>query len=216
LADKGVPKGFWGYAWFGCPWTLLSTEDIGGEDIMARKFIFIKDVEQLIGEGKKEVVVPEGTRLSPAAADLIKEKGIHLAFAGEGAGPSSTKRENKETPPEGSPSTPAKGSTASQATVAVASSGKTPADNIGNVAARSPYFLFFDSQGKLLEVLENPHRDVGGRAGPLVADFMAEKGVTSVVAGNFGQNIVDSLDKKGIQHIALSGPVEKALEAISG
>ena len=181
---------------------------------MARKFIFIKDVEQLIGEGKKEMVLPEGTRLSPAAADLIKEKGIRLTFTEEAAGSSSTKRENKESPPEGSPSTPAKDSTASQAAVAVASSGKTPADNIGNVAARSPYFLVFDSQGNLIDVLENPYRDVGGRAGPLVADLMAEKGVTSVVAGNFGQNIVDSLDKKGIRHIALSGQVEKALESI--
>jgi predicted Fe-Mo cluster-binding NifX family protein len=182
---------------------------------MARKFIFIRDVEQLIGEGKKEMVLPEGTRISPAAADFIKEKGIRLAFAGEGAGSPSTKSENKESSPEGSATTPVKGSTASQASVAVASSGKTPADHIGNVAARSPYFLFFDSQGNFLEVLENPYRDVGGRAGPLVADLMAEKGVTSVVAGNFGQNIVDSLDKKGIQHIALSGPVEKALESIS-
>jgi predicted Fe-Mo cluster-binding NifX family protein len=96
----------------------------------------------------------------------------------------------------------------------MASSGKTPAGHIGNVAARSPYFLFFDSQGHLIEVLENPYRDVGGRAGPLVADLMAEKGVTSVVAGNFGQNIVASLDKKGIQHIELSGQVGKALESV--
>jgi predicted Fe-Mo cluster-binding NifX family protein len=189
-------------------------QDMRGEDIMARKFMFIKDVDELIAAGKKEVVLPQGTRLSPAAADLIKERGIRLTFAGEPAGPSSTKRENKENPPEASVATPAKDSTASQGIVAVVSSGKTPADNIGNVAARSPYFLFFDSRGNLIEVLENPYRDVGGRAGPLVADLMAEKGVTSVVAGNFGQNIVDSLDKKGIRYIELSGQVEKALKSL--
>ena len=47
---------------------------------MRTKFIFKEDVERLIRQGEKELVVPEGCRISSAALDLIKEKNILLKF----------------------------------------------------------------------------------------------------------------------------------------
>ncbi len=47
---------------------------------MRPKFIFQKDVEALIREGKKELIVPQGSRISSAALDLIREKNILVKF----------------------------------------------------------------------------------------------------------------------------------------
>ena len=47
---------------------------------MEKKFIFAKDIEALLRQGKTEMVLPGGIRFSPAAWDLIREKGIQVAF----------------------------------------------------------------------------------------------------------------------------------------
>ena len=48
---------------------------------MARKFVFIKDIENLLKQGKSEMQLPEGSRFSPAARDLIREKNIQVTFS---------------------------------------------------------------------------------------------------------------------------------------
>jgi hypothetical protein len=73
--------------------------------------------------------------------------------------------------------------------IAIASDGKTVASAVSDRAARCMYFLMFDDEGHLTEVLDNPHRkemEMGG-AGPKTADFLAQEEVTSLVAGNVGQ-----------------------------
>ncbi|MDX1709446.1 MAG: hypothetical protein R3274_12655, partial [Desulfobacterales bacterium] len=40
---------------------------------MQRVFIFAEQVQKIIAEGKKEIEIPEGARVSSAAADLIKD-----------------------------------------------------------------------------------------------------------------------------------------------
>jgi bacterioferritin-associated ferredoxin len=47
---------------------------------MTTRFIFQKDIEQAIREGKKEIVLPVGSRISSAALDLINEKNIEVKF----------------------------------------------------------------------------------------------------------------------------------------
>ena len=47
---------------------------------MTTRFIFQKDIEQAIREGKKEIVLPVGSRISSAALDLINEKNIKVKF----------------------------------------------------------------------------------------------------------------------------------------
>ncbi len=45
---------------------------------MAPAFIFADQIRKIIKSGKKEIEVPAGVRISPAAADLIKEHGIKI------------------------------------------------------------------------------------------------------------------------------------------
>jgi ethanolamine utilization cobalamin adenosyltransferase len=47
---------------------------------MIMKFVFAREVAELAAAGGTKMELPEGTRFSPAAADLIKEKGIQVIF----------------------------------------------------------------------------------------------------------------------------------------
>ena len=98
--------------------------------------------------------------------------------------------------------------------VAVAAEGKTTASEVSGVAARSPYFLIFDSANSLLEVLDNPYKDTGRRAGPSVAAFLAQKEVTIVIAGQFGDKMIQAMQSKGIEYLEFQGSADAALEKV--
>ncbi len=51
---------------------------------MAPVFIFAEQVRQLVRSGQQEIEVPEGTRISPAAVDLIREHGIRVKTVAPG------------------------------------------------------------------------------------------------------------------------------------
>jgi predicted Fe-Mo cluster-binding NifX family protein len=179
-----------------------------------KRFIFVKDVEKWLKQGITEWELPEGARLTAAAADLIKERGIRLKMA-VGAGDDFAPRDagiDRNTP-GASPDVQPEGATARGA-IAVASSGRTPSDPIGTVAARSPYFLLFDENGAFLGSVENPHAGSGGGTGRLVAEFMAERGVRTMIAGNFGRNIKTDLEEKGIRFIEASGQSDEAVRRL--
>ncbi len=45
---------------------------------MASSFIFAKQVRQVMKSGAKEIEIPKGARISPAAQDIIRENKIHI------------------------------------------------------------------------------------------------------------------------------------------
>ena len=96
--------------------------------------------------------------------------------------------------------------------IAVAANDKTPAALVSSQAGRGPFFLFFDGKGKLVETLDNPFKGKGG--GAVVADFLAGKGVTVVVAEEFGRKIVEGLKSKGIRAIAFKGSAAEAVKKV--
>ena len=48
---------------------------------MKRRFVFVEEIEALVAQGQTDLQVPESTRFSPLAADLIREKGIRVSFS---------------------------------------------------------------------------------------------------------------------------------------
>jgi bacterioferritin-associated ferredoxin len=48
------------------------------EKLMAPAFVFAEDIAKAVREGRKEITVAENTRISAAALDLAKEKGIRI------------------------------------------------------------------------------------------------------------------------------------------
>lgn len=49
---------------------------------MAPVFVFVKDVEDVLREGKKEIEIAEGARISAAALDLIRDGKIKIVYKG--------------------------------------------------------------------------------------------------------------------------------------
>jgi len=97
--------------------------------------------------------------------------------------------------------------------IAVAANGQTPAASISAQAGRAPFFLFFDENGKLVETIANPAKD-SQNSGIAVADFLAGKGVTVVVAEGFGNRIVEVMKGKGIRAVAFKGSAEAAIKKV--
>jgi predicted Fe-Mo cluster-binding NifX family protein len=98
--------------------------------------------------------------------------------------------------------------------VAVAAEGKTVASEVSGVAARSPYFLIFDLEGKFLEALDNPYKTAGRGAGFSVVPFLAQKEVTFVVAGQFGEKMIQAMKSNSIDYLEFHGSAEAALEKV--
>jgi predicted Fe-Mo cluster-binding NifX family protein len=96
--------------------------------------------------------------------------------------------------------------------IAVASDGNTPASAVSPVAARSSYYLTFDSKGAFIEALSNPHKNAGGGAGSLVVDFLAGKGITTIVAGAFGDKMIAAMKAKGINYVEFKGTAADAVK----
>lgn len=98
--------------------------------------------------------------------------------------------------------------------IAVAAEGKAATDEVSGVAARSPYFLFFDGGGRLLEAVENPYKAAGRGAGTAVVPFLAQKGATFVVAAKFGENMIQAMKAKGIGYFVFHGSAEASLKKV--
>ena len=103
---------------------------------------------------------------------------------------------------------------ADQGKIAVASEGKVTTADVSGVAGRSPYFLIFEGDGKLLEGVDNPYKATGRGAGTSVASFLAQKGVTFFVAGEFGRNMTQAMKAKGIKYLEFHGSAEAALKKV--
>jgi predicted Fe-Mo cluster-binding NifX family protein len=97
--------------------------------------------------------------------------------------------------------------------IAVAANDKTPTASVSKQAGPSPFFLIFDGKGKLIETIANPAKD-SQNSGIAVADFLAGKGATVVVAEGFGPKIVEVMKGKGIKAVSFKGSAEEAVKKV--
>ena len=77
----------------------------------------------------------------------------------------------------------------------------------------SRFFLLFDEKGKLIEAIANPAKGAPS-AGIAVTDFLASKGVTIAVAGEYGPQIIDVMKNKGIKAVTFKGSVDEAVKKV--
>jgi len=95
--------------------------------------------------------------------------------------------------------------------IAVASDGNTPSAAVSPVAARSSYYLIFDSKGTFIEAVVNPHKSAGGGASSLVIDFLSGKDVKTIIAGAFGDRMIPAMKAKGVSYIVFKGTAADAI-----
>ena len=98
--------------------------------------------------------------------------------------------------------------------IAVASNGKDATASISNKAGKCPYYLIFDSKGELIEAVGNPYKDVKKGAGPQTADFLADKGVTLVIAETFGEKMIAAMRSNSTDYFQLHGIVRDAVKTV--
>ena len=96
--------------------------------------------------------------------------------------------------------------------IAVATTGPEKDAAISQQAGRTPFFLFFDDKGNFFEAVENPSRDQSRNAGPNAALFLADKGVTLVIAGNIGNKMKQALEEHHIQYVKKTGAAYNAVQ----
>jgi len=95
--------------------------------------------------------------------------------------------------------------------IAVASDGRTVSSAVSSVAARSSNFLIFDGSGKFVEAISNPHKEIRRRAGPVVVNFLAQKGVRVILAQSFGKKMVDAMKVGDIVYFEYKGKADDAV-----
>ena len=99
--------------------------------------------------------------------------------------------------------------------VAVAANGNTASAAVSAQAGRSPFFLFFDSKGALVEAVANPNKDAANAGIPSV-DFVASKGAKALVAEGFGGRIVEVMKDKGVRPVEFKGSAQDAARKALG
>jgi predicted Fe-Mo cluster-binding NifX family protein len=80
----------------------------------------------------------------------------------------------------------------------VSADGDSASAMVSSVAARGPFFILFDGDGKFLEAMANPHKDADGKTSGLVVELLAARGAKVIIAGHFGGKMVTALKEKGI------------------
>jgi len=99
--------------------------------------------------------------------------------------------------------------------IAVASNGKdAKSAMIGSKADRCPYYLIFGGTGELTEVVGNPYKDVQSGAGPQTAVFLADKGVTVIIAETFGDKMITAMRSNNTDYFQLNGTVIDAVRKV--
>lgn len=100
--------------------------------------------------------------------------------------------------------------------IAVATENEDRKSEISPNAGRSPYYIIFDKKGDIVETFANPFSRGGGGAGFGVAKMLADKGVNTVVAGKFGDNMIGALESRGVAFHEKSGVAEEEVKKLLG
>jgi predicted Fe-Mo cluster-binding NifX family protein len=98
--------------------------------------------------------------------------------------------------------------------IAIASTGNTLHSKMDERFGRCDFFVIYDTDTKATEFIPNPHKDAESGAGPAAVQLVASRGVSKIVAGEFGMKIKSLLDSLKIQLIVFKKPELKIQEVI--
>lgn len=98
--------------------------------------------------------------------------------------------------------------------IAVAADSKTAKASVSNIAAKCPYYHIFNNKGELIEVIDNPYRDTSRNAGPLAANFLAQKNIDIIVAESFGSKMIEALNNSGKTYFEFKGNIADAIKKV--
>lgn len=98
--------------------------------------------------------------------------------------------------------------------IAIASNGNMLNATISAEASRCSYYIFLDADLKVLEIVENPHKDVQGGASAKLVAMLKEKKVSHIIASRFGDKLINKLKEHKIQYTLHKGDINSAIESL--
>lgn len=98
--------------------------------------------------------------------------------------------------------------------IAIATESDDPSVEISPRGARALFYLVFDADGHLSEVLENPYAGNATNVGPDVANMLIDIHVTKVIAGRIGPRFKQALDNNHVECIEQMGIAAQAAKEL--
>ncbi|MBW2517725.1 MAG: hypothetical protein JRE88_13160 [Deltaproteobacteria bacterium] len=181
---------------------------------MARKFIFIRDIENLLNQGKTDMQLPEGSRFSPAAWDLIRENNIQVSFTEKSPASPDADDDDIQEPKTKKQPAPIQNDAAPPQLAAIVSAARDVSGTVGEKVTNSQYFLIFDHDGKFIDIIKNPFFDGGKDAEQGIVNLLAASQVAAIAAEKIDDALGDQLQQKNIQLFEISGPIEEAVKLV--
>lgn len=98
--------------------------------------------------------------------------------------------------------------------IVIASDGKKLDSRVSSEASRCHYYIFIDENGKVLEVVRNPHQDVQGGASSRLLEMLKDKKVSHMLASNFGEKLMRGLESNKIKYTIYQGDINGAIKSL--
>ena len=99
--------------------------------------------------------------------------------------------------------------------IAIAATSQETDAQIAMQGARTPYYLFFDTEHDSFETLPNPASVIERGAGRQAGAFLISRGVDKVIAGDFDPKFRAELEGSGIICTEMTGTVSKIIAELS-
>lgn len=96
--------------------------------------------------------------------------------------------------------------------IAIATAGDNINSQVSAQAGRAPFYLIFDEKGNLLKSLKNPALNYGGGASSVVVDLLIKEKCSAVIAGQFGDKMLNQLRINKIEYIEQKGVAKDVLQ----
>jgi predicted Fe-Mo cluster-binding NifX family protein len=98
--------------------------------------------------------------------------------------------------------------------IAVATNSQDSDAQVSNHAARAPYFLVYDEDGAFLGAITNPFSSVERGAALKASQLLQEHGVSTLIAGEFGDRFIFQLEEHSITTVLAKGSVSNAIKNV--
>lgn len=98
--------------------------------------------------------------------------------------------------------------------VAITSSGKELSSLPDMRFGRCNCFVIYDTENDLVEVVDNPSRELNEGAGPAAAQLIASKGADQIITGHLGGKAASVVQRLGIEMIPLDDRQRSVEEVI--
>ena len=99
--------------------------------------------------------------------------------------------------------------------LAVAAEGPEVNSSISTRAARAPFYLIFEKNGRMIMSIKNTAAEESSSASSKAVRLLQKHGVGTLVAGDFGGKILDAMKEQEIKHIIATGVVSETIRSLT-